>query len=149
MELLRNICPENSLTASRGYNTEKAPQALLSGAIPLYWGDTPLDPEVFNPSRLLVYMDNDNSSVLAVVSALERERQVAVDLGDLSWFGEIEWSEAAGRWVSAARPTGVGSATLRWFEQPVLSPTADLWMKTWCANVGTLVAQQWALLHGG
>ena len=66
-----NICPENSLSLSTdeegGYNTEKLPQALAAGAVPIYWGDS-LERDVFNPARILRF----NGSFSAVVSAAMR-----------------------------------------------------------------------------
>jgi hypothetical protein len=63
-----NICPENSRTpeGGPGYNTEKAPQALEAGAVPVYWGDSPLDPEAFNPRRILAF----NGSSAAIEDAV-------------------------------------------------------------------------------
>ena len=47
------LCTENSMSVEgRGYNTEKLPHALESGAVPIYWGDTFIDP-VFNQKRYI------------------------------------------------------------------------------------------------
>lgn len=45
-----NIAFENS--SSRGYTTEKLPEALLAGTIPVYWGDPEVEHD-FNPSSFL------------------------------------------------------------------------------------------------
>jgi hypothetical protein len=69
-----NICPENGRSFhDGGYITEKLPQAFMSGAIPIYWGDTPAEPQVFNQERIIEYIDGDDNSVLSVVERLERE----------------------------------------------------------------------------
>lgn len=65
-----NICPENSKSVDGGYITEKFPQALMAGAIPIYWGDAP-EPTIFNSQRIIVF-DGTNESVERVVNSLER-----------------------------------------------------------------------------
>ena len=47
------LVPENSVTPWGGYTTEKLMHALSSGAVPVYWGDWPPDPNVFNSARVL------------------------------------------------------------------------------------------------
>jgi hypothetical protein len=62
-----NICPENSLSVDGdgGYSTEKLPQALAAGTVPVYWGDA-VEPSVFNPARFLRF----NGSVAAITEAV-------------------------------------------------------------------------------
>lgn len=69
-----NVCPENGWSTddgSKGYNTEKAPQAHIAGAVPVYWGDT-IDPEVFNQERILVFKGNNMEALVATMRALEQ-----------------------------------------------------------------------------
>ena len=88
-----NICPENSRTPDSGYNTEKAVQALLSGAVPIYWGDVPMDPQVFNPRRFIFY-DGTDGSVVDVVNALENDNSFR----DM-WFDEPILVPGADQWL--------------------------------------------------
>ena len=50
-----NICPENSIYD--GYCTEKLFDALITGCIPIYWGDT-IDDKYFNKEKILYYDNN-------------------------------------------------------------------------------------------
>jgi len=51
------ICPENKLHEGllEGYVTEKLYQALLSGAIPVYWPKPDPEPRMFNSKRIIYY----------------------------------------------------------------------------------------------
>jgi hypothetical protein len=91
-----NICPENTKSRDNGYNTEKTPQALMSGTVPVYWGDTPLDPEVFNSRRILQYLDDDDRSVLDVVSSLEQNEAVRIQ-----WFSQPILQITAVGWLNS------------------------------------------------
>lgn len=51
-----NICPENSW--SIGYCTEKLYDALISGCIPIYWGDSGLDNNFYNIDKILTINNN-------------------------------------------------------------------------------------------
>ena len=64
------ICTENSMSIEGfGYNTEKLPNALESGAVPVYWGDGFID-TVFNPKRYIRFNGTDLVSVARTVNAL-------------------------------------------------------------------------------
>jgi alpha(1,3/1,4) fucosyltransferase len=57
-----NICPENS--NSKGYVTEKAFEAIMSGTIPIYWGsDNNPDPKIINQDAIL-FFDPENPQML-------------------------------------------------------------------------------------
>ena len=60
------ITPENSLAV--GYTTEKLPQAVKAGAVPIYWGDGELS--VYNSKRMLLFVNGSNP--MEVVAAAER-----------------------------------------------------------------------------
>ena len=72
-----NVCPENSQStdAAGGYNTEKLPQALAAGTVPVYWGDA-LDAGVFNPARVLRF-NGSFAATAAAVARLERDPAAA------------------------------------------------------------------------
>lgn len=89
-----NICPENSRTPDGGYNTEKLPQAHLAGAVPIYWGDAPIDPQVFNPRRV-IYFDGTNSSVMGTINRLEQDADFRRE-----WFARPLLSVGAESWLS-------------------------------------------------
>ena len=119
-----NICPENSDSSSRGYNTEKLPRALATGAIPIYWGDYPLDSAVFNPARYITLavsgcsasreFDEDvNNSVLMTITRLED------DASFREWF----------------------------FAHPVLQPGAQLWVDRWCTQTRAILSSVWKKLE--
>ena len=57
-----NICPENS--QGDGYVTEKLFQAIVSGAVPVYWGESPPEPQVLNSQRILNLSPSDNVTLL-------------------------------------------------------------------------------------
>lgn len=90
-----NICPENSKTSDGGYNTEKLPQAHMAGAVPIYWGDAPIDAEVFNPKRI-IHFDGTNSSVLDTVRKLQEDKSFREQ-----WFAEPVLMPTADEWVEA------------------------------------------------
>ena len=79
-----NICPENSLSmpvgsggpgGEGGYNTEKVPQALVAGTVPIYWGD-PLEAAVWNPARFLRF-NGSFKAIAAAVKLLETDSSAA------------------------------------------------------------------------
>ena len=107
------ITPENSRSKTGGYNTEKVLDAHLAGVIPIYWGDTPIEPLVFNQRRILAFDERHAdgggggmSNVLATIEALETN----------------------------------SSARAEWFAQPILAPGARAWLASWCANFSVKVA---------
>lgn len=90
-----NICPENGRSFhDGGYNTEKVPQALMGGSVPIYWGDTPLEPQVFNQNRIIEYADGDENSVVKVVKLLENNETFRSE-----WFSRPKLEETAERWL--------------------------------------------------
>lgn len=66
-----NICPENSKSKDGGYSTEKLPQALMAGSVPIFWGDPP-DASMFNYGRIIIF-DGNNASVVQPVQRLETD----------------------------------------------------------------------------
>ena len=106
------ISPENSRSKTGGYNTEKVVDAHMAGVIPIYWGDTPFEPLVFNQRRILVFDERravgggGMSGVLATIEALETNSSARAD----------------------------------WFAQPLLAPGARAWLASWCANLSAKVA---------
>ena len=111
-----DICPENSRASYQGggYTTEKAVHAHLAGAVPLYWGDSPPDPLVFNAARYILLEDvrtdgaaAANATVVAALQALMRDPAAA---------------EA-------------------WFAQPILAPSAHAWLAQWTASAVALLAR--------
>lgn len=86
-----NVCPENSISLDGGYVTEKLPEALLSGAIPIYWGD-PVPPPI-NPSRVLRF-DGDMDSLAQRVIRLVQNKSTQE-----SWFREPLLTRNAQEWL--------------------------------------------------
>jgi hypothetical protein len=91
-------------------------------------------------------MDGDNSSVMQILHRLESERAEALSRGDLSWFGRPPHANDPGCTV-APGAAACESFTLHFFSQPVLAPSAELWLARWCEDAATLVAKAWARLH--
>ena len=56
-----NICPENAIGV--GYCTEKLYHALIHGCIPIYYGESDPEPNIFNKERILFY-DPENEDEL-------------------------------------------------------------------------------------
>lgn len=48
-----NICSENSRRS--GYVTEKLFESIISGCIPVYWGDINPEPDILNPDAILFF----------------------------------------------------------------------------------------------
>ena len=91
-----NVCPENSKTGGRGgYSTEKLAQALMAGTVPIYWGD-PLDSEVFNPVRVILFNGTDGAPVLEAIRRLEEDAQFRQN-----WFASPILAAGADEWLSA------------------------------------------------
>jgi hypothetical protein len=105
--------PENSLSWTRGWMTEKVGNAHLAGQVPVYWGD-PLLEEFWNPKRVLVLGDNpfisdprapNFTAIWETVDKLETDRV----------FREA------------------------FFSEPVLAPSAAQWMANWCSDAEQLL----------
>ena len=91
-----NICPENSRSGGGGgYNTEKLPQALMAGAVPVYWGD-PIDADVFNVERVIEYDGVSDASVMDIVVQLETDAAFREQ-----WFSRPVLVSAADAWMGA------------------------------------------------
>ena len=118
------ITPENGRTWDRipstegaeeaqprmgGYNTEKIAHAFLAGVVPIYWGDTPIDEEVFNNKRIIVLDDAPGGKGLAGV--LETMQQLLTN----------------------------ESFRVEWFAEPVLAPSASQWVTSWCERFGMMM----------
>jgi hypothetical protein len=91
-----NICPENSLSVDGdgGYNTEKLPQALAAGTVPIYWGDA-VEPGVFNPARILRF-NGSTAAITAAVARLESDAAAAD-----AFFAQPALLPTAQAWVDA------------------------------------------------
>lgn len=88
------ICPENSRTrGAGGYSTEKLAQAHLAGAVPIYWGD-PVDVQVFNPARVLVFNGSNGADIVEAVRRLESDEGFR-----RRWFSEPVLSPTADSWI--------------------------------------------------
>jgi len=85
----RRFCVTFENAATPGYSTEKLPEALLAGTVPIYWGD-PLVGLDFNPEAFLNLADHASledlaDAVMAVASdpaALRRLREQPAFAGD-------------------------------------------------------------------
>lgn len=69
-----NICPENGW--SIGYCTEKLYDALISGCIPIYWGDSSLDNNFYNIDKILTInknCSNFNDIIHSIVDLTENK----------------------------------------------------------------------------
>lgn len=95
------ITPEGTRSAppgsgQGGYNTEKVADAHRAGAIPIYWGDTPLDPQVWNPQRIMHFEDGQADQLLRQVAQLETNTTAR-----LLWFGQPVLQPGAPAWLTA------------------------------------------------
>lgn len=89
-----NVCPENSLSGGGGgYATEKLAHALMAGAVPVYWGD-PLDDQVWERRRVIVYDGGNNATVLEAVHALLNDSAFRE-----AWFSVPPLAPSAGEWL--------------------------------------------------
>lgn len=59
-----NVSMENRLGAgpNRGYVTEKLPEAMLAGCMPIYWGDPDVGLD-FNPASFVILKDGSNHEI--------------------------------------------------------------------------------------
>lgn len=95
------VTPEGSRSAPAGsgqggYNTEKVADAHRAGAIPIYWGDTPLDPEVWNPRRIMAFEDGRMEDLLERVAQLETNASARAQ-----WFDQPVLQPGAPAWLTA------------------------------------------------
>jgi hypothetical protein len=66
-----NICSENFYGTK--YLTEKLPQALNSGCIPIYYGDlSDINSKIFNPDRIITVKDMSPSSMLQLKKKIKK-----------------------------------------------------------------------------
>ncbi len=65
----------------------------MAGAVPIYWGDAPLDPEVFNSHRI-IYYDGTNASVTERIRYLETDPEFRA-----AWFAEPVLTPNADAWL--------------------------------------------------
>lgn len=69
-----NICPEN--TNRHGYVTEKVFEAIMSGCIPVYWGDNNHpEPDILNKKAILFYDRKNPAALLHQVKTLNDNRE--------------------------------------------------------------------------
>ena len=91
-----SVCPENSRSSDGGYTSEKMPQALVAGAVPVYWGDAPAA-EVWSEGRVLRWSEGDGGA-----AALEIVRQLESNLTfQREWFARPELVAGADAWVAS------------------------------------------------
>lgn len=102
IDFIRNyrfiITPENSRAPTLGgYNTEKPVQPHFSSTIPIYWGDTPIDPPVLNEKRLLIFDERVGNlrSVLDTITSLS----VNVSARN-AWFSEPVLTSNGNAWLN-------------------------------------------------
>lgn len=104
-----NICPENSRTGDGGgYATEKAPQAFMAGAVPIYWGDA-FDDDVFNPARVIFFDEEHNASVVQAVKRLDTDAEFRDE-----WFSRPVLMPGADLWLQR----WVAHAARLWQREP-------------------------------
>lgn len=90
-----NICLENS--SAPGYVTEKIFRPLLSGAIPIYWGDPNPAPNIIKPNSFLRYDPDNPEALIDAVRDLEENEGLRSDFihqnkiqeGAADWINEI------------------------------------------------------------
>lgn len=65
-----NLGPEN--TSIEGYVTEKFLESIMSGCIPVYWGNdcAEIEPEILNQNAILRYTGNNEAELVAKVREL-------------------------------------------------------------------------------
>jgi FkbM family methyltransferase len=94
LELLKdykfNICPENSIR--EGYTTEKLYDALIAGAVPVYWPGSPLpEPEILNAKKIIFHSGNDTGEKMLHLLSDPYRR--------LKYFREPVFQEGAQKYV--------------------------------------------------
>ena len=78
-------------------STEKAPQALEAGTVPVYWGDQPLEAGVFNDRRILWYDGSEASA--AFVNRTVHQLMTDKD-ARAAWFSEPVLQCGAEEWIA-------------------------------------------------
>ena len=77
-QFMFSICPENSYAA--GYCTEKIFEAMLSGAIPIYWGEPDPEPEVVNKNAFIYWdLKDGGKSALQTIEELWQNEALRKD----------------------------------------------------------------------
>jgi len=70
-EYLFSICPENFMTKTPGYVTEKLFMACIAGTIPIYYGNLDqIDKLIFNMNRILLFDPRSESSITQVYNRI-------------------------------------------------------------------------------
>lgn len=70
-EYLFSICPENFMTKTPGYVTEKLFMACIAGTIPIYYGDLDqIDKSIFNMDRIILFDPRSESSITQVYNSI-------------------------------------------------------------------------------
>lgn len=74
-----NLCPEN--TDFKDYVTEKLPEAIISGCIPIYQGSNGLpEPGIFNKDAIIfIKMGQENTEAVKLVSELNSDEKKYMD----------------------------------------------------------------------
>lgn len=107
------ICPESQRSPSGGYLTEKIIMAHVSGAVPVFWGDTPTI-QVFNPDRIL-FLDVHGPDDPKLPGEVEKLLKTVIQLEVNKSFRDV------------------------WFSRPILTSSAPAWVKSWVSNVSDLI----------
>jgi hypothetical protein len=96
-----SITPQNSRTreAGPGFNGEKVPQAHEASVIPIWWGDFPVEPGVFNDRRVLYYNDSSTSSDSALAAKVNE--LMTSPKARNEWFAEPVLECGAEEWLSS------------------------------------------------
>jgi len=104
-----SVQPENVLTRCSGYMSEKVPEALLAGAIPIYWGDPP-DESFWNTDRFLMLRTgvNDTRDIEDKVALLESSPEARAAFFKASFLqpSSAAWVES---WSARARALAEGT----------------------------------------
>ncbi len=69
-----NICAENSF--NRGYVTEKIFEAFCCGCVPIYWGHTPVEPDILHQDSFLNVFEDLPSKTLTCVKNIWKDDAV-------------------------------------------------------------------------
>jgi hypothetical protein len=108
-----NLAPENTKSRAGGYATEKLPEAHIAGTIPVYYGDGVFDTSFWNPARIVTLDDG--------------EAVPAVGVGN-GPGGSLSPAELIAR---VKRLETDPMTRERFFSEPVLAPTASVWLEAW------------------
>jgi hypothetical protein len=121
-----------------GYVTEKLPQPMWAGSLPIYWGDPTVHLD-FNPRSFLNFFDYGSLSALV-------ERVIEVDRNDDLYAQYLREPWLVGNRVPAAlAPARLEEFLLRIVEsprQPVAQRPRPSWFLWWRPRWGGKAAQQ-------